>query len=49
MNPLFKYGIVAAAAAIAWSISRNIDGPIVHFIITGLVAWMAWNFMSKGE
>jgi hypothetical protein len=45
-NPLIHYGIVAVVALIAWSVSRNIDGPIVHILVTILAAWLAWKYMA---
>jgi hypothetical protein len=48
MNPLIKYGIVGAVAVMAWGLSRNIDGPIVHFLVTALAAWVAWGMVNKG-
>jgi len=47
VNPFIKYGIVAAAAWVGWAIARNIDGPVVHWVLTILVAWVAWS-MVKG-
>ena len=46
VNPWVKYGIVGAAALIAWSVSRNIDGPIVHFVVTALAAWLVWKHVG---
>ena len=45
-SPLIHYGIVAVVALIAWSVSRNIDGPIVHILVTVLAAWLAWKYMA---
>lgn len=45
-NPMIHYGIVAVVALIAWSVSRNIDGPIVHIIVTILAAWLAWKYLA---
>lgn len=47
MNPMLKYGIVAVAAFVGWAIGKNIDGPVVHWLLTILLAWIAWGQVSK--
>jgi hypothetical protein len=46
VNPIIKYGILAAVAVVAWGLSRNIDGPIVHFLVTALAVWVAYGFVK---
>lgn len=41
-----RWVIVGVAALLAWTLSKNIDGPIVHLLITALVAWMAFNYTA---
>lgn len=47
MSNWMRWGIVLVAALIAWSVARNIDGPIVHWVITILVAWLAYTWSGK--
>jgi hypothetical protein len=30
------------AGLVAWSLSRNFDGPILHWVITALVVWFVY-------
>lgn len=46
MNPMIRWAILGAVAFLAWSLSRNIDGPIVHFLVTALAVWVAWGFVK---
>jgi hypothetical protein len=46
VNPLFKIGIVAGVAFLAWGMTRNVDGPIIHLLLTGAIAWVAWSFVG---
>lgn len=46
MQPFLKYGILAAVVVVAWGVSRNVDGPFVHIILTALAAWVAWGFVK---
>lgn len=46
MSPLIHYGIVGVVAILAWNISRNIDGPIIHIIVTVLAAFVAWKLLA---
>jgi len=47
VNPMIKYGLVAVSAFIGWAVSKNIDGPIVHILVTALVAWVVWGMVNK--
>jgi hypothetical protein len=48
MQPFFKYGIVAVAALVGWAVGKNLDGPIVHWSLTALAAWVAWTMVREG-
>ena len=37
-----RIAIVAVVGFLAWALSRNIDGPFVHLIVTGLAVWLVW-------
>lgn len=39
------WAIVAVVAVIAWMVSANIDGPVVHWVIAILAAWLAYKYV----
>lgn len=42
---MMAWAIVAVVAVIAWAVARNIDGPIVHIVVTVLAAWLAYKYV----
>lgn len=47
MNPMLRYALVIGAAVLAWGVSRNFDGPVVHIAVTLAVAFGVWS-VTKG-
>jgi hypothetical protein len=45
MSMWMKWALVLAAALLAWSVSRNFDGPILHWVITIAVVWIVWKMV----
>ena len=39
---IVQMALTLIAGLIAWNVSRNVDGPIVHIAITVLVAFLVW-------
>lgn len=44
---IVQWGILAAVAVVAWGVSRNVDGPIIHILLTLLAVWVAKGFVDK--
>lgn len=42
---MMGWAIVAVVAFVAWAIARNIDGPVVHWVVTALAAWLAYKYI----
>ena len=34
------------AGLVAWNLSRNLDGPIVHWLVTGLAVFLVWGWSA---
>lgn len=44
---MMRWVIVGVVALIAWMVSKNFDGPIVHLGVTALAAWIAFQQTSS--
>jgi hypothetical protein len=44
---MMRWVIVGVAALIAWAVSKNFDGPMVHIGVTLLVAYLAYMHTSN--
>jgi hypothetical protein len=39
---MMRWVVVGVAALIAWAVAKNVDGPIVHWGLTAVVAYLAY-------
>lgn len=42
---MMSWAIVAVVAVLAFMVSRNFDGPAIHWAVTILAAWLAYKYV----
>ncbi len=44
---MMHWVITGVAALATWALTKNLDGPIVHYGLTALVAYLVWSKMAN--